>query len=40
MKESNIKNSYPLIKELNIEVEKLLKEEDFNKWIIFIQNLI
>lgn len=40
MEESNIKNSYPLIKELNIEVEKLLEQEDFNKWITFIQSLI
>lgn len=42
MQESNIKDiyAYPLIHELNIGVEKLLIQEDFNKWIIFIQNLI
>ena len=40
MQESNIKDFYPLIQELNIGVENLLKQEDFNEWIIFIQNLI
>ena len=40
IQESNIKYTYPLIYELNMGVEKLLKQEDFSKWITFIQNLI
>ena len=40
IEESNLKDIYPLIHELNADVEKLLKQEDFNKWITFIQNLI